>query len=90
MADTYGNATVDATADVIVANLTVRRTVLLRNNGSVPVYLGFDSSVTTTNGMPLNPQGTIELKFGVTKRGTAIYGVTASSSTDIRYLILDQ
>lgn len=92
MSDSYNSVTVDNTAGgtVIIANLTNRKTILIRNNGSVPVYLGFDDSLTTSNGFPLNPQGTIELNYRITKRGSGLYGITASSSTDIRYLVVEQ
>ena len=90
MADSYGTATVDTTADVIVANLTERRVVLIKNVGSIAVYIGFDASVATTTGFPLNPQGSLEIAFKNTKRGQAIYGITASSSTEVRYLLMEQ
>jgi hypothetical protein len=42
MADSYGAVTVDTSADQIIAQSTVRRTVLIYNNGTAVVYIGFD------------------------------------------------
>jgi hypothetical protein len=90
MADTYNAVTIDGTADVIIANLTGRRTLIIKNVGSAIVYIGLDSSVASTTGLPINPQGSIELNCKHYKRGTAIYGVTASGSSEVRYLLFEE
>ena len=91
MSDSYGAASVDSTADVIIADLTKRRTVIIKNVGSNPVYLGTNSSVADTTGWPLNPQGSLEINFKFNKRGSAIYGICSSGlSTSVRYLLFDE
>lgn len=91
MADIYGAVTVDTTAGgtEIVANLSARRTFILKNNGSVVVYLGFDDSLTASNGMPIMPQESIEIGGKFVGRKTGIRGITESSSADVRYMTWD-
>src|SRR5690349_15709058 len=45
----------DTTARQIAASNSSRKRLTIRNVGSVTVYLGYDSSVTTSNGTPLYP-----------------------------------
>lgn len=91
MTDNYGNASVVSTAGgtAIIANLAQRRTVIIYNNGTAIVYLGFDSSVTTSNGIPLLPQSSMELGGKNVSRKTAIYGIAASGTQDVRYMSWD-
>ena len=75
--------TVTTTATAIPATaLAGRRAMMVRNNGSVTVYLG-DSTVTSTNGFPLSPgeEKSYELGPPVT-----LYGITASGTADVRVL----
>ena len=90
MSDVYNAVAIDATADVIIPNLTGRRTVIIKNVGGAAVYLGLDEDVTSVNGLPINPQGSIEISFKHHKRGSAIYGVTASGSSEVRYLLFEE
>ena len=91
MADSYGSASVVSSAGgtAIIANLTSRRTSLIYNNGTAIVYIGFDSSVTISNGIPLLPQASIELGGAFTSRKKAIYGIAASGTQDVRYMTWD-
>lgn len=89
MSDSYGNVTVDTSADVIIANLTSRRSIIIYNNGTAIIYIGLDDSVTSSNGIPLLPQASIELSGKLVSRKTAIYGVSASGSQDVRYITWD-
>lgn len=61
--------------------LASRLTLLVFNNGSTTLFLG-SSTVTTSTGMPLNPNSS--LSFAI-ESGVDIYGIT-SSSTDVRLL----
>lgn len=92
MADSYGASSVVSTAGgtAIVSNLTQRRRILIRNNGTAIVYIGFDSSVTTSNGFPIMPQDSLELGGEFASRKPAIYGIAASGTQDVRYLAWDQ
>ena len=91
MADSYGSVSVVSIAGgtAIIANLTSRRSVLIKNVGTAIVYIGFDSSVTSSNGMPLNPQGSLELAGVFTTRKSAIHGIAASGTQDVRYMTWD-
>lgn len=76
--------TVDGTADVIVAANTSRHGLILYNAGSVEVFFGFTSGVTSSNGIKIFPEGQFLLGgFGI-YRGV-VYGITASSSTTVRF-----
>lgn len=87
MADSYGQVNVTVAATVIIANVTERRTSLIYNNGTAIVYLGFNASVTTLTGIPLLPQASIELGGRDVSRKSAIYGIAASGTQDIRYML---
>lgn len=89
MSDSYGNVTVTSSVTQIIANLTQRRSIILRNNGTAIVYIGFDNAVASSTGFPLLPQDSIELSGLFTTRKPAIYGISASGSQDIRYLSWD-
>jgi hypothetical protein len=54
------------------------------NNGSVTVYIGFTSSVTTSNGFPLAAGASMSFEFGYS--GDALYGIVASGTADVRVL----
>lgn len=77
----YGNVTVTTSAQAIRAAATTRRSVTIYNNGSQAVYVGFDTSVTTSNGMPIPAGGEREIRVT-----SAIYGIVASGTADVRYL----
>lgn len=91
MANSYGASSVVSTAGgtAIIANLTQRRSVLIKNMGSAIVYIGFDSSVTSSNGFPLDPRDTMEIAGTIVTRGTSIYGIAASGTQDVRYMTWD-
>lgn len=88
MSDSYGNASVISSVGgtEIIANLTLRDTIIIKNNGSAIVYIGFDNTVTSSTGMPINPQGSIELIGRFSRRKISIYGIAASGTQDVRYL----
>lgn len=91
MANSYGATSVVSTAGgtAIIPTLTQRRSVLLKNNGSAIVYIGFDDSVTSSTGFPLMPQDTIEMSGNIITRGASIFGIAASGTQDVRYLLWD-
>lgn len=69
--------TTDDTADHIVG-----QSLVFYNNGSVTVYLG-GSDVTTSNGFPIAAGSSSP---GLNDTAEAWYGITASSSADVRVL----
>ena len=85
MASTYGNATIGTSAAVIVA-ASSREYVIVKNNHATNIlYLGFDSSVTTSNGMSV-AAGSDRIIDGY---DGAVYGIASAASTDVRYLEVD-
>ena len=82
----YNTVTVTTSATLIVANNTQRQSILVTNTGTGTVYLGPDSSVTTSNGMPLVTNGTYAEDSGGTRMFLGdIYGIVASGTSDVRY-----
>ena len=78
------NVTVGNTATLIVAANTARLSLIIENNGSVPVYIGQDASVSVSNGIVLKPNGNLtEDSGGARMYQGDIYGITASSA-DVR------
>lgn len=85
MATTYGTVTVSSTATLILASNPGRRMFVIYNNGNNIVYVGPDANVTTANGIPILQQSSF------TQNGTrmwmgAWYGITASASSDTRFM----
>lgn len=62
--------------------LSQRLTCLVFNNGSETLYIG-DITVTTANGMPINPNSS--LSFAV-EDGVDIYGIVATGPLNARVL----
>lgn len=85
MAYSYGAVTVATTATQVLPPNGGRRGFVIRNNGGVVVYLGFDSSVTTATGMPVMPQDTYPFTGEQSAFKGAIWGVAASSTADVRF-----
>ena len=76
----YASITATSTATVVKALNTSRKSLLVLNNGSSTAYIGL-SGVTTSTGYKLNTGDSY--LFYTTE---AVYAITASTSTDIRYL----
>lgn len=84
----YGSVTVDTTAGgtLIVDSNSNRKGLILVNTSATTVYLGHDTNITTANGIPLPQNGVLTEDSGGDKvyQGP-YYGITASSSSDVRY-----
>lgn len=78
---TYGAVSVGTTATVIRTANTNRASCLVQNLGSAPMYLGTDASVTTANGLEVGAGSSATLTFQ-----SAIYGIVASGSNDVRFI----
>lgn len=65
--------------------LSSSRSVLIRNRGSVAVFIG-GSAVTTGTGFQLDPGETVTLDTSGTGAGVATYGITASGSSAVHVL----
>lgn len=73
----YGAITVGVTAVAVPASGTVRT---IYNNGSVPVFRGDDSSVTTATGTPIQPGGNWRTL------GAAVYLIAGTAGQDVRWV----
>lgn len=71
----------NTTTKLPTSPLFARLTLLIYNNGGSVLYVG-DSTVTISNGMPINPQNS--LSFAV-ESGVDIFGVS-SGTIDVRVL----
>jgi len=64
------------------SNLTERKTLTIRNNGSNTIFIG-GSGVTTTDGYPLKPNESMDIDLDA---GATLYGIVASGTEDLRVL----
>lgn len=80
----YNTVTVATSATAILTAKNERRGMVIYNNGANTVYIGFDTSVTTSNGLPILPQSSFELNGDRCWRGS-VYGVSTSVTDDVRY-----
>jgi hypothetical protein len=83
---------VTTSATQIVAANPIRTGLIIENVGGGTVYLGDDSSVTTSNGIKLAANATRELFFNggawqFYYRGD-LYGIVATGTSDVRVLEL--
>lgn len=76
----YGATTITSSATLIRAS-QARTSISIYNNGAATVYVGTDSAVTTSNGMPIPAGSEREILF----EGT-IYGIVASGSVEVRWI----
>ncbi len=80
----YGAVTVGTTAVKVVDGSTSRQTVaLIQNNSDSDMFLGKNSSVTTSNGLKLSPGATVSVPLATEEQVWAICG---SAGKDARYL----
>jgi hypothetical protein len=76
---------VGTAATLIVPANNLRLSLYIVNNSTQTVYLG-DSTLTTSNGIPLQAGGTFQEDSGGTKTwGGAIYGIVSATTADVRY-----
>jgi hypothetical protein len=82
-AASYGALSITNTAaEFLGSPLSGRKLLLLQNLGSQDVYIGFNNSVTSSNGIQLPKFSSIELPFG---DNLDIYMVTAAGTANVRY-----
>lgn len=77
---TFSDPAPSAAAALQLAANASRKCAVIYNNGTQTVYLGKDSSVTTSNGMPLLAGATLVDDHSV----DAWWGITASGTGDLR------
>jgi hypothetical protein len=77
----YGNVSIGTAAAVLVAARQARESVLIKNNhASQILYLGGNSSVTSSNGLPLAAGESVRVE---TRQ--VVYAIASGASTDVRY-----
>ena len=77
---------VTSSATLLDTNTTASgRSVLVRNRGSVPVFLG-GSAVTTSTGFQLDPGEGASVDVPGTGAASGLYGITASSTATVHTL----
>jgi len=85
---TCSNASVtiaNTATDVVVTELALRKELTLQNVGSKDVYIGCDSSVTSTNGILVPKGATASFKFGP---AINVHAITPSGTSELRILEL--
>jgi len=82
---TYNAVSVGSTATLIMAANNERKGCVIFNNGTNTIYLGMDSAVTSSTGLPILANATFSnSNLQALWRG-AIYAITASSTSDVRF-----
>ena len=82
----YNTVTVSNSATLILAANTNRLGLVLVNTSSGTVYVGEDTSVTTSNGTPIRQNENLSEDSGGTKMYCGpIYGIVSSGTSDVRY-----
>jgi hypothetical protein len=84
----YGTKTIAATAGgTLILNANPQRIgIILVNTSAETVYIGHDTSVTTANGIPLKTDMNLTESSGGEKMYQGpYYGITATSTSDLRY-----
>lgn len=84
-ASQYGAVSVTGSATLIVNTSRGRAGVLICNNGSTTVFLGLDSTVTSSTGVPLGGGSCYSGSSPTEVWKGPVYGITASGSSDVRY-----
>lgn len=77
----YGAVTVTTTVAEVIAVSASRRSLSLYNNGLDAIYVGYNSSLTTNNGMPIPAGGEREITTS-----SAVWAVAASGSQNVRWM----
>lgn len=83
----YGNVSITTGATLIaVANPARRGLTIVNNSQTTVVYIGPDTSITTTNAIPLYENQTTHRDSNLPEgyKGS-IYGIVGSGTADVRY-----
>jgi len=82
VASSYAAASVTDTASELAATpLSGRTRILIQNLGSLPIYVGNDASVTTSNGIRIGRESMLELPYG---EDLNVYAITSTGTQDVR------
>ena len=83
----FNTVTITSTATEILPDNKWRKSALITNTTSTDVYLGFDNTVTTSNGFLLGEQDVWDTNEPRPYAG-AVFGIVASGSIDVRFMDL--
>ena len=86
MANSYNTVSVTGSATLVIASNGQRRGVFIYNNGTAIVYLGLDTNVLATTGIPLFPDPGFEWSRTFDGLRDSIYAIAASGTQDVRYM----
>ena len=82
----YSNVTVQSSsATKVIASNPTRKGFFVYNNGTVIIYVGMDSSVTTSTGTPVFPNSTFDMENQNSAWRGDVWAIAASSTADCRY-----
>jgi len=82
MAINYNQVSVGNTATSIIPSNTDEKVRTLKNIGSNAIFVGSDSSVTTSNAFPVEPGETLD----VSDFTGEIFGIVAAGTEDANYI----
>lgn len=80
----YESATVGITAAELVSTPSAgRQHLLIQNNGTKDIFLGFDGSVTTANGIRVSKDSSIMLPFG---EDLNVFAISGTAGQNVRVM----
>jgi len=83
---TYNSVTVAATATQVVGGSSARKGMLIVNHSeTVTVFVGPDTSITTSNALPLLPLATMSLSGYAEAWKGPVYAIVSSGTLDLRF-----
>jgi hypothetical protein len=77
------SAVTTTATQVLAAPLANRVSVIIQNEGTANVYVGFSAAVTAANGIKISKSANISLDVGV---AATIFMIASSGSQDVRFL----
>lgn len=88
----YSNVSVASTATLIVAENTQRKSLIIVNNDpDTVVYIGPNTSITTSNAVPLYENQHNDWIKGLSEHYHGpVYGIVSTGTADVRYWEITQ
>lgn len=84
-APNYNSVSVGTGATVILASNPERNGFVVANTSAGTVFLGMDTSVTASNGVPVTQNSSVAIGgLGTAYKG-AVYGIVVSATSDVRF-----
>jgi len=72
-------------AQVLASPLAGRQSLLIQNQGAQSIYIGFDASVSTANGVEIPKNASASFDIG---EAVDVYMISGSAGQDVRFLEL--